>query len=295
MPLKHATETLLVFVLAVVLLLTGVVLHLLPAPPAGLFMWAVAFVLTLAYPLLLYPLLRKRRADYSLRALHFLPALFLLLWFLAAMGAGWLRPLSLVRSVLQWGLGLAPVATGMALLLWYCFSVIRQRATRAPLLAVLFVPFMLLGLSTEWNGWTTGGLTAATASSASKAQANLAPSDSPRENNWRGMLRRMERREARLQRNQDPFAASSVIATAQSSSKQLLIAAKSSDASSSPPSTYAASTARSSAKTVAVSSRTEVDAPPALSSTGLGTGSLAVFLGAGYFTVLQRRAMRRKA
>lgn len=286
MPLKHATETALVFLLGVVLLITGVVLRLLPQFPRGTVWWAAAFVLALAYPLMLYPLLRKRRAEYSLRALHFLPALFLGLWMLSMLGAQWVRPVAAVASSLRWALGLLPVALGMALLVWYCFAVIRQRSTRVPLLLLLFVPFSLLALSTEW-GTLTGGLQEGSSRSSVRTQANLTPSESPVENTWRGMLRRMERRERRLQRNDDPFAASSVIATAQSSSAQVRIAARTSASSAG-----RVSTSSSGRMTAAVSSST-VDAPPALSSTGLGLDAWGVLLGAGYFTVLQRRAMKR--
>lgn len=295
MPLKHATETALVFLLGVILLITGVVLRLLPALPGGMLWWGAAFALSLVYPLLLYPLLRKRRAEYSLRALHFLPAMLLLLWLLSTLGAEWLRPVSAFGWLLRWGLGLLPVALGMLLLMLYCLSVIRQRATRVPLLLMLFVPFSLLALATEWNGWAGDGRLQASAQRSSRStQANLEPSEHATENNWRGMLRRMERREERLMRNQDPFAASSVIATAQSSSAQLLIGAKTSSSRGSAGSTASLSSSSRGMIAAATSSKTTVDAPPALSSTGLGLDALGVLLGAGYFTALQRRAMRRR-
>ena len=295
MPLKHATETALVFLLGVILLITGVVLRLLPALPGGMLWWGAAFALSLVYPLLLYPLLRKRRAEYSLRALHFLPALFLLLWLLSTLGAEWLKPVSAVGWLLRWGLGLLPVALGMLFLVLYCLSVIRQRATRVPLLMMLFVPFSLLALATEWKGWTgNGGLQASVQQSSRSIHANLEPSTNTHENSWRGMLRRMERREERLLRNEDPFAASSVIATAQSSSVQLLIAAKTSASSRMSLGSTSSSSSSRGMIAAAASSRTAVDAPPALSSTGPALNTLGVLLAAGYFTVLQRRVMRRR-
>ncbi len=295
MPLKHTTETVLVFLLAAAMLLTGAVLHFLPELPGGLFWWSLAFVGALLYPLVLYPLLRRSRAEYALRALHFLPAGLLLLWLVGKLGGEWIWGVGLLGVLLAWGLGLLPVALGMALLAIYCLNVIRQRGTRLPLLLILFVPFALLGLSSEWQGWTAGGgMQAATTQSSSssvKTVANTSPSDHPGENQWRGVLRRMERREQRLLQREDPFADSSAIAL-QSSSAPVMIAVSTSSKTSAL-SALSASGAQRSASSIS-SARTVVQAPPDLVSSGPITNVLAVLLLAGYCAVLQARAIRNK-
>ena len=80
MPLKHATETFLVFLLGAVILLTGLLLSTLPDLPAGAVPWTILFVLSILYPLALFALFRRRRADHAFRLLHWFPALMLLLW-----------------------------------------------------------------------------------------------------------------------------------------------------------------------------------------------------------------------
>lgn len=282
MPLKHATETLLVFILAVTLLLTGVVLRLLPELPGGLLWWSVAFVIALLYPLVLYPLMRKRRADYSLRALHFLPALFLLLWLVLMLAGSWLGVVGRLLLALRWGLGLLPVTFGLVLLALYCMHVIRQRGTRLPLLLLLFVPFALLGTTVETGTWN--GLLASSSQSSSRQQANLEPSDNTSENQWRGILRRMERREQRIAEQDDPFASSAAISS-QSSSAPVMIAVTSS---------VRSSQGRVSTSSSQNSSRQMVDAPPNLVSSGPVLNMLGVLFVAAYCAVLQSRAMKRK-
>ena len=84
MPLKHLTETVLVALLGAVVILTGIALSTLPFFPPGVLPWLLVFILTLAYPAAVYPLLKNNRADYEFRALHFLPALAALLWLFFA-------------------------------------------------------------------------------------------------------------------------------------------------------------------------------------------------------------------
>lgn len=302
MPLKHTTETVLVFLLGAVLLVTGVVLHFLPPLPGGLYWWALAFVCALLYPLLVYPTLRTNRADYSFRALHFLPAGFLLLWLLGELGSEWLSGMSGFGMMLAWGLGLVPVTIGMALLALYCIDVIRQRSTRIPLLLLLFVPFALLGASTEWQGWLKGGsIIASTTHSSSSASsvtvANLNPSQNPGENQWRGVLRMMQRREQRLQELQDPFndssAASSLLAM-QSSSAPVMIAVQSSVSTSQTSSASAMSVSSRTSSKSSSSERTVVEAPPRLVSSGPVTDALAILCIAAYCAVLQARVIKRR-
>ena len=80
MPLKHTTETFLVFLLGIVILIVGLLLPTLPDLPAGAVPWTILFVLTLLYPLSLFFLFRNRRADHALRLLHWFPAAMMLVW-----------------------------------------------------------------------------------------------------------------------------------------------------------------------------------------------------------------------
>ncbi|KKW38624.1 MAG: hypothetical protein UY85_C0027G0001 [Candidatus Peribacteria bacterium GW2011_GWB1_54_5] len=75
MPLKHTTETLLVFLLGTATVVTGIIIPSLTAPDMGIAPWAIVFVLAIAYPLALSGLFRRNRADYAFRLLHWMPAL----------------------------------------------------------------------------------------------------------------------------------------------------------------------------------------------------------------------------
>ena len=107
MPLKHLTETILVIVLAIVVCVTGMVLPSLPPLPQGVLPWAIVFLLTFAYPAALYPFLKRNRADYTFRLLHFLPTLLTLLWFLAELVALYIPPLAFLPRSFTFGWTLA--------------------------------------------------------------------------------------------------------------------------------------------------------------------------------------------
>ncbi len=283
MPLKHATETLLVFILGLALLIAGVVVHFLPPLPGGLLPWAIAFLASIVYPLVLYPLMRARRAEYALRALHFFPALMLLGWLALQLIAIPLHGLWFLPSILRWGLGIVPVTIGMALLIWYCAEVIRQRNVRMQILGLLFLPFLFLATATERMNLSLPilasiGHSSESSSTSSVQIANLEPSEHPAEQKWRGVLRQMQRRQQRLLNREDPFAGASE-GTLQSSSAPIMIAVQSS------------SSATQSEGTV--SSRTTVDAPPRLSSTGLGLDAFVGLIVAAYGAVMQKQLKKR--
>ena len=82
MPLKHFTETFLVVVLGAVIALTGLLTATLPNLPDGALPWAVLFILSVVYPLSLYSLFQRRRADNTFRNLHWFPAGMLLVWLM---------------------------------------------------------------------------------------------------------------------------------------------------------------------------------------------------------------------
>ncbi|MDD4318909.1 MAG: hypothetical protein PHW10_01120 [Candidatus Peribacteraceae bacterium] len=153
MPLKHFTETLLVIALGIVAIVTGVLVSTLPALPQGALPWLIVLALGLAYPLSLYPLLKRNRADYSFRLLHFLPALAAIVW-LALQLLQSVPGVSAFLSSFLFGWALPWVALSFLLLILFCLHVIRRRVPRITALLLLFVPFLLLSLYGEgaWDG-----------------------------------------------------------------------------------------------------------------------------------------------
>lgn len=154
MPLKHLTETVLVFTLGLVIVLTGILLPTLPSLPPGILPWMIIFVLTLLYPISLYPLLKRNRADYFFRLLHFLPVAMATLWLLLELlMLRWPSVRSLL-SVYLFAWTLPAVCISFVLIAWFCLSVIRRRFPRLFLLGLLLVPFLALALSSQgvWQG-----------------------------------------------------------------------------------------------------------------------------------------------
>ena len=219
MPLKHTTETLLVFLLGTATVVTGIIIPSLTAPDMGIAPWAIVFVLAIAYPLALSGLFRRNRADYAFRLLHWMPAILLLLLFLMQAG---IRTLPFIASVLDWytwGWTLPGVATGFFLLVYFCLRVIRRWTKRLVLLVVLFVPFMVGAVASEhyttwnqeiasvlWEGewWKLekdgAGLVAQVDSPSEEASSekNLEASADPVEESYRERLRAIENRRERI-------------------------------------------------------------------------------------------------
>ena len=155
MPLKHSTETTLVAVLGVAMVLAGIVVAVLSLVTSPWLLWIAAFFVSLAYPLVLYPHFRERRADYEFRLLHFAPALFLLAWLLLTVLSPVAPFLGALRALLTFGWALPLVLVGFLLLAWFCLHVIRQWPRRLGSLAFIFVPFLFLGLFADRLDWNT--------------------------------------------------------------------------------------------------------------------------------------------
>lgn len=226
MPLKHATETKLVVLLAGVMMLTGFLLGSLPDLPQGVLPWGLLFLLAIAYPLSLFRLLRRTRADYPFRWLHWFPALMTMCWFAVSLAALFLPIAALAAATLSFGFILPLVAIGLLLLVLFCRRVLRQRTVRIALIATLFVPFVGLALLSEfrfpvdrtvasilWRGewWKGIGERMLTGSggrmvAVTETEKNLAPSEDKGENAWRDRLRVFERRRRRIERSKNPDA-----------------------------------------------------------------------------------------
>lgn len=257
MPLKHSTETWLVILLGGAVALTGVLCAFLQRLPNPSLLWAVFFAISVAYPLSLYPLFRDRRADYSFRLLHFMPAAMLLLWLLLRFAGFVLPVLATFSRGFVWGWSLSVVIPGFVALLWFCITVIRQRRQRSIFLMTLLVPFLVLALSGEHVEW-----------SQRFSSSNLSPSSSVTEEKWRAELRRLERRRERLtllerQPRSVTGARDGVLITGSQSSQVAMLPSK------------------------------PVQDPPHLPSSGFGMEIFVPSMIAAYCATVHRRAKRR--
>lgn len=285
MPLKHTTETFLVFLLGVVILLTGILLPTLPDLPAGAVPWAILFVLSVLYPLSLFALFRRRRADHAFRLLHWFPALMLLLWLGIEVVALELPRALLLVSYFTWGWTLPAVTVAFILLFSYILQVVRRRVSRMALLLLAFIPFVGAALASErtthwdrqlasvlWGGAWLANLEGKEILGVRLAgriptEQNLSASSDANEESWREKLRQAEqrRKDARAQRLANASSSSSVI-VAQASS-------------------------RSSAGGAQLSSARS--RPNNLPSSGPGVAAFTLLMFAGYTGVLHDRARRR--
>lgn len=212
MPLKHFTETFLVVVLGAVIALTGLLTATLPNLPEGALPWAVLFILSVIYPLSLYSLFQRRRADNTFRNLHWFPAGMLLIWLVlqgAVVGSA-MDAESI--ALFAWGWTLGPVLFGFVLLVLFCLKVIRRRIPRLFFLGLILIPFAAAAFLSEQDGnweqelasvlWSadfwqvdeTGFL----ASFIAPTEKNLEASDDEKEEDWRERLRMQERRDDRI-------------------------------------------------------------------------------------------------
>jgi hypothetical protein len=217
MPLKHPTETFLVFLLAIAIALTGLLLSTLPSLPSGMLPWVALFAVTIIYPLGLTPLFRRNRADYPFRWLHWFPALMTLGWFVSQL-ISQSRGFDQATSVYTWAWTLVPVALGILLIALFCLSVIRRRWPRLALLALVLVPFAAFAVVSHsgprwdreiaailWDAQWWEEIGKSLTGTGSRMQAalngtgkNLDVSKDPSEEAWRERLRVFERRRERI-------------------------------------------------------------------------------------------------
>lgn len=301
MPLKHFTETFLVVLLGVVIAATGLLTASLPHLPQGALPWSVLFVLALIYPLSLYSLFQRRRADNFFRRLHWFPAFILLVWLLMEGISLGSEEEHTFRLTYTWGWSLVPVVLGFFLVIVFCLQVIRRRVTRLFFLSLILIPFTAMALLSEkegrvWNQelasvlWDAEffdieetGLLARFIETEKEEEKNLEPSEDPQEEDWRARLRAQERRSkriaARLERSEERESH-----TAQESEASLSSNSSLRDIQEQP--------------TKALSGtgdelRNAGTMPDHLPKSGFGFGVLSVSLLAGYCTTLQKRAGKR--
>lgn len=198
-----------VFLLGLMIALTGAVAAFLPPVSVTILPWTIAFAVTLVYPLVWYPIMKERRADYEFRALHFVPALILLLWLMLDLFVSFRPDWQVMQSVYTWSWTMGIVAAAFVLLVLFCVRVIRQWLPRIGLLLLVFIPFALLSRVSEMNGWDRQvamtlwdgqGIGTGTGVIASNGtSSNLTPSTDSAEEQWRAQLRLMERRRQQLE------------------------------------------------------------------------------------------------
>ncbi|TSC97026.1 MAG: hypothetical protein Greene101449_1329 [Candidatus Peregrinibacteria bacterium Greene1014_49] len=286
MPLRHSTETALLLILGIVIACAGLLTASLPGLPGGIFPWAVLFAITVAYPILLTPLFRARRADTPLRWMHWFPAAMLLMWFLIEVAALYVPHIAALQSVYTMVWTLPAVALGILILVLYCLKVIRRRLPRISVLLLTFIVFLVFGVASVrgnvWNkqiaatlwegGWWqifgTGSTFIASNGTGTSLEEIPASADSSEER-WRQKLRTSERRSAReIQKRNETQSAGAL--------------------SSAPQSTMAIEPSSS-----APLWRSASSAPAALPSSGGAVEVLALTLIALYSGVLHDRARRR--
>lgn len=300
MPLKHFTETFLILVLALLVLLTGVVVDTLPLLPEGALPWAISFAVTLLYALAVYPMLKQNRADYSFRVLQFLPSGMLVLWLLIQLVALQDPRVLAVHHWYTWGWSIVSVLLGFLLLIAFCLNVIRRRVPRIALLLLLLIPFTGIAFASErylhwdnkvsslvWQGtwWDlvgTGAFVGRDPDVIALDDKNLDPSENPQEEAWRRRLRALDARRKEIA-DRRSSSASSELAQASSSKKSSVAPVGSSLSSSSEESERSSSSTPIIAKTP----------PPRLPSSGPGLGAFVITMLAGYTGVIHDRARRR--
>ena len=212
MPLKHATETVLIALLALLIVATGIAVSILPPIPTGFIPWAIVAGITVLYPAVLYPTLKRNRADYLFRALHFAPAAIAMSWIVLEAAVLKEPRLGVVERGFLWGWSSVSVVTALVLLGAFCLHVIRQRARRLGILLLLLVPVVASGYASErYTHWDTR-LAAAlrpqwerlvavqpdpdpSLSSSSRGEKNLTTSSIAAEEAWRSKMRSVERGE----------------------------------------------------------------------------------------------------
>ncbi|MBM3227984.1 hypothetical protein FJZ27_03965 [Candidatus Peribacteria bacterium] len=218
MPLRHSTETALILLLTAVVMVTGVLVSTLPSIPAGGFPWMLLFVSAVAYPVMLTPLFRARRADTPFRWMHWMPAAILLLWLSCELVVLYVPSASFVHRILVTAWMLPLVILAVLALVAYCLRVIRRRALRVAVLLAMLTPYVVLGVyssrgvhwegavaSMLWKGdwWQVFGSGAAVPSlqwasgGTKKDGKQLAASADSSEERWREKMRVAERRSSR--------------------------------------------------------------------------------------------------
>lgn len=292
MPLKYSTETALVLLLGAAIIITGVVTAILPPIGVTVVPWVIAFIASLLYPLALYPLFKERRADYEFRALHFVPAFMLAVWLGIQLLLSFLPFFEVLLDSYTWGWSLFIVAAAFVLLILFCWRVLRQRVPRLTVLALIFLPFLALGILGERNRWDsklaqliwsdqtgTGVIIAGNTSS----QDSMDQSPDEDEEQWRARLRSMEERSRTIESGASlrdlillgVHGAKDGVTAAVSSLRDTTIAQVSSAGT-----TSRASSGSSSSK------------PPVLPTSGFGVEHLVVVLAAGYCGFVHKRAKK---
>ena len=297
MPYKHTTETLLLFVLAVAIIVTGMLMQTFASVPNGLVPWAIVFVFAVAYPLSLSYSFRRNRADYEFRLLHWVPASMLLLW-LALQAILYVWPsFSAMTDWYTWGWSLPAVASAFVLLALFVLKVLRRWTTRLALLALAFFPFMASSIANEYYDWnsqlaatlwqgewwqvdTSTGTQIAQQTAESSSDKNLAASVDPAEEQYRERLRSIERRRDRIVERLENRGM-----TEKEASSTAVVAMNSQNSSSDSVRSVAS-------ETPMISSSSSL--PTALPSSGFGWSAIIVLLLAGYCAAVQRKTIYRR-
>jgi hypothetical protein len=279
MPLKHLPETLLVFLLGIVTVLTGALVSTLPPLAEGLLPRGLLFLLTFLYPLVLYPYFRENRADYEFRALHFAPLAIVLIAVALDLLASRFPSVAPVRLWYGWGWSLPAVVITFLLLTLFCVEVIRRRGSRLAGLAAIFAIFFVALLLDQGNylqEYPVRNLLSALR--ARVGSSSSSSSLSPGEIAWREKLDAVRERSSLIAKQSSSRSSVQSVAAKATGTGTVLVRASSSS--------------KSSIRMVA--SQTSKSKAPRLPSSGFDVGAIALTLAAAYCAALHDRARRRR-
>ncbi len=302
MPLKHTTETFLMFLLVSVMVVTGMLMQTLPDLPSSLLPWALLFAISALYPILLSSLFRRNRADNFFRLLHWVPAGLLLLWMILQSVSIFVPWVFAIEDWFTWGWSLPAVATGFFLLTAFIFKVLRRWSSRIMLVLAAFIPFVVGGVANEYYDWTPqmtailwqadfwqigsgsnipGLSNTGTIAGIPSSEKNLDASADISEERYRDRLRTMERRKDRIEQRLEERRLMQESSLSSEDDKDLGLIFGFNDLSSSDSSSSAPSIGQTSSM------------PVNLPSSGFGWNAIIIMMIAMYCGVLHKKTILR--
>lgn len=149
MPLKHYTESAYLFVLALVICISGIVIALLPPLPLGLKYWGAGFAITVLYPLVLRHTFRANRADYEFRLMHWFPAGMFALWILLQLTDSYMKILHILNLGFFYLWSLPLVMLGLFFIGIFAVHVLRRQKQRILTMSIIAALFLATSVSAE--------------------------------------------------------------------------------------------------------------------------------------------------
>jgi len=153
MPLKHRSETAYLLLLGLIICVAGFLISLLPSLPGGLVPWAVLFVLSGLYPLMLHRMFRVNRVDYEFRMLHWFPACMFFAWLLLQIISPHVRFFYILQLGLWFLWSVLVVLLGLFFEILFASHVIRRSRIRITMLSLFMLVYTAGAVTAEARGW----------------------------------------------------------------------------------------------------------------------------------------------